>query len=194
MRIVAGALRGRTLKAPAGSETRPTTDRVREAVFSAVASIAGADLGGGTALDAFAGSGALGFEALSRGCDRVVFAEQHRTALATLKANVAALGVAAQTDIVAGDVILLASRGTLPRSPFSLLLLDPPYRLEPAQVALFVEALARNEQLVDGALVVYEHGAGAGMAWPDGFSAIRSKRYGSTEVDIAVFERGDAAE
>ncbi len=78
VRIVAGTYRGRVVQAPTGETTRPTSDRVREAVFSAVGSIAGSDLGGGAVLDAFAGSGALGLEALSRGCTHVVFAEQDR--------------------------------------------------------------------------------------------------------------------
>ena len=90
MRIVAGQYRGRRIEAPKGEGTRPTTDRVREALFSRLVSLTAPDLGGGSALDAFAGSGALGFEALSRGIGRVTFVERDRAALATLKANAAA--------------------------------------------------------------------------------------------------------
>lgn len=190
MRIVSGRFRGRTIKAPPGDATRPTTDRVREALFSSVASIAGSDLGGGVALDAFAGSGALGLEALSRGCTRVVLAEHDRRALDILKANVASLGVAAETVVVAGDVLVGAERHGLPSGPYSLLLLDPPYRLDPARVTSLLAALAKDEQLEEGAIVVWEHAAGIAIDWPSGYTAERHKRYGTTEVDIAVFARG----
>jgi 16S rRNA (guanine966-N2)-methyltransferase len=190
MRIVAGRFRGRALRAPGGETTRPTTDRVREAVFSALSSIAGSDLGGGVVLDAFAGSGALGLEALSRGCAHAVLVEQDRGALAAIRSNVETFDAAADATIVAGDVFQLAERGRLARSPYSLLLLDPPYRLDAARVASLVAALAENGQLEDGAVVVWEHGVRADVEWPAGFSAYKRKRYGTTEVDIAVFARG----
>jgi len=190
MRIVAGTYRGRVVQAPAGETTRPTSDRVREAVFSAVGSIAGSDLGGGAVLDAFAGSGALGLEALSRGCTHVVFAEQDRGAVQVIRANVAALGAERNCTIVSGDVFALAKRKSLPHTPYSLLMLDPPYRLDAVQVASLVATLAENGQLEDGAVVVWEHSTETGIEWPEGFSATKSKRYGSTAVDIAVFARG----
>jgi 16S rRNA (guanine966-N2)-methyltransferase len=190
MRIVAGRFRGRALKAPAGETTRPTTDRVREAVFSSIASIAGSDLGGGVVLDAFAGSGAFGLEALSRGCTHAVLVEHDRRALATIRHNVALLGVVAECSVVAGDVFALAERTSLPRPPFSLLMLDPPYRLDAARVASLVATLAENGQLDEGAVVVWEHAADVGIEWPEGFSATKTKRYGSTAVDIAVYARG----
>ena len=190
MRIVAGRFRGRVFKAPAGENTRPTTDRVREAVFSAIASIAGSDLGGGTALDAFAGSGALGLEALSRGCSHAVFAEQDRSAASTIRDNITTLGVGGDTSLVTGDVVALAERSGLPHQPYSLLLLDPPYRLDAARVRSLVATLAENGQLEDGAVVVWEHGVRVDVEWPAGFSAHKRKRYGTTEVDIAVFARG----
>lgn len=193
VRIVSGRFRGRTLKAPRGEITRPTTDRVREAVFSAIASIAGSDLGGGVVLDAFAGSGALGLEALSRGCEHAVFVERDRAALAAVRSNAATLGAGADATVVSGDVFSLAARGSLPRAPYSLLMLDPPYRLEPAQLALLVQNLAQNGQLAEGAVVVWEHAAGICIEWPEGFSECRRKRYGTTEVAIAVFERGERA-
>jgi len=190
MRIVAGQYRGRTIKAPAGDATRPTTDRVREAVFSAIASIAGTDLGGGVVLDAFAGSGALGLEALSRGCSHAVFVDDDRHALSTIKDNVSALSAQADATVLSGDVVALVERGRLARAPYSLLLLDPPYRLDAARVASLVASIARNGQLVDGAVVVWEHATGVSVEWPEGFSEPKTKRYGTTEVDIAVFDRG----
>ena len=190
MRIIAGRFRGRILRAPAGETTRPTTDRVREAVFSAVAALAGSDLGGGAVLDAFAGSGALGLEALSRGCTRAVFAEHDRGALAALAANIGSLDAIADTRVIAADVLVAAVRGSLPGGPFALLLLDPPYRLDAAKVAGLIRDLAANDLLVDGAIVVWEHASGSEPPWPDGFGRLKRKRYGTTEVDIAVYERG----
>src|SRR5512133_1370713 len=103
MRIIGGSMRGRQITAPKGTSTRPTTDRVRESLFSALPSLSGADLGGGPVLDAFAGSGALGFEALSRGAGPVTFVERDRQALSTLTSNAERLGVARQGKIVAGN-------------------------------------------------------------------------------------------
>jgi 16S rRNA (guanine966-N2)-methyltransferase len=190
MRIVSGRFRGRVLRAPAGDTTRPTTDRVREAVFSAIASIAGGDLGGGTVLDAFAGSGALGLEALSRGCSHAVFAEQDRQAIEAIRDTIAAFDIASETTVLTGDVFFLAERDRLAGAPYSLLLLDPPYRLDAARVAWLVATLAENGQLEEGAVVVWEHSRHTTVEWPEGFSAYKCKRYGTTEVDIAVFSRG----
>ena len=190
MRIVSGRFRGRRLLAPVGETTRPTSDRVREAVFSSVASYAGLDLGGGVVFDAFAGSGALGLEALSRGCTHAVFAEQDKAALLTLNKNIAAFDVVSETRVISGDVFATAARSALPGAPFTLLLLDPPYRLDAAKVAGLVGDLATNDLLADGAIVVWEHARGNEPPWPSGFGLVKRKRYGTTEVDIAVYERG----
>jgi len=190
MRIVAGRYRGRRLAAPRGDTTRPTTDRVREATFSALASIAGADLGGGAALDAFAGTGALGLEALSRGASGVTFVERDRDALRVLRENVATLGAEADTSVICGDVLSFASRGRLPRAPFSLLLLDPPYRLAVAETRRLLEALAARDLLEEGALAMWEQAAGTDATWPEEFAPVVQKRYGTTEIQIAVF-RGE---
>lgn len=192
MRIVAGTYRGRSLVAPKGAATRPTTDRVREAVFSALTALEGSDLGGGEALDAFAGSGALGLEALSRGITRVTLVESSRGAVAAVKRNVAALDAGACARIVVGDVFASAERGLLPGGPFSLLLLDPPYTLSGSEIARLVAILAGHELLEDRALIVYEHASGTAVTWPEGVSPVARKRYGSTEVDIARYEREDS--
>ncbi|HEX9093015.1 MAG TPA: RsmD family RNA methyltransferase, partial [Coriobacteriia bacterium] len=104
MRIVAGSWRGRRLIAPGGRATRPTSDRVREALFDALVARLGADLGGAAVLDLYAGTGALGLEALSRGATRAVFVENDRAALRALADNVSALGAQAECVVVAGDV------------------------------------------------------------------------------------------
>jgi len=92
--------------------------------------------------------------------------------------------------VVAGDILALAQRGRLAHAPYSLLLLDPPYRLDAARVASLLATLAENGQLEDGAVAVWEHAAGAAIEWPAGFSEEKRKRYGTTEVDIAVFAGG----
>jgi 16S rRNA (guanine966-N2)-methyltransferase len=190
VRIVAGEFKGHRLQAPQGDTTRPTIDRVREALFSSLTSLAGPRLGGGSALDAFAGSGALGLEALSRGMSSVTFVETDRAALGALNANIRALGVGGRTYVVAGDMHALAQRGGLHGRPFSLLLLDPPYRLDAVEIAHLISGLAAHDLLKDGALVVYEHARSTRMSWPSGLSPVSTKRYGSTEIDVATYERG----
>lgn len=124
MRVIAGRYRGRRLTAPPGSATRPTSDRVREALFSILGPVDGLAV-----LDLFAGSGALGIEALSRGAGRVLFVERAPTALAALRANIAAVGVGEDAALVhAGDArgALRAARRS--RDKYDLVFLDPPYR------------------------------------------------------------------
>ena len=121
MRIIAGEWRGRPLKAPAGIATRPTADRVREALFSMLASRLGAFEGLRVA-DLFAGSGALGLEALSRGAGFAGFVEKDAAAIAALRANIAALAAADRTRILAGSALSLPST-----DPFDVVIADPPY-------------------------------------------------------------------
>jgi 16S rRNA (guanine966-N2)-methyltransferase len=137
MRIIAGQWRGRPLRAPEGDTTRPTADRVRETLFSMLASRLGSfdEL---SVADLFAGSGALGLEALSRGAARCLFVEQDAAAVRALRANVAALGAEAVCDVRAGSVMALG----LPKGPpLDLLLIDPPYGTGAGAVAL--DKLAR---------------------------------------------------
>jgi len=189
MRIVAGEFRGRVLRAPKGDATRPTTDRVREALFSSLCSAMGPTLGAGRGLDAFAGTGALGLESLSRGLERVTFVDNDRAALAALRTNIDSLGVGPRSVVVGGDVGSLAMRGRLPGAPFSLLLLDPPYRLASSEVARLVSALGARDLLEDGAVIVYEHACGIEVAWPKEVTDITRRQYGSTEIDIVRYVR-----
>ncbi len=193
VRIVSGRFRGRRLKTPKGDTTRPTTDRVKESVFSALSSLLGPDLGAGAVLDPFAGSGALGLEALSRGCERVTLIESDRRAQAVLKDNVALLGVEHCARIVTGDAFTLAGRG-VSGGPFSLILLDPPYTLDQTAVACMLEMLAVAGAVSQGAVVTWEHAKGVDSPWPPGFVVLQRRAYGSTEVDIAVFEGSDGSQ
>lgn len=131
LRIIAGQWRGRKVSAPVGDTTRPTADRTRETLFSMLVSRIG-DFEGLTVADLFAGSGALGIEALSRGAASCVFVEQDAAALRALRANIAALRAAPQADVRAGSVLSLGPA----KVPFDLILLDPPYKSGAGEVAL----------------------------------------------------------
>lgn len=158
MRIVAGEFRGRTIEAPSEATTRPTTDRVRESMFSSIYSRR-QDLSATRVLDAFAGSGALGLEALSRGAESCVFFERDAAARSVLEGNISSLGLAAPRASVRGvDVGEAAAAGLRGAGdPFSLVLLDPPYAVPPARVASFVDGLAANGDLALGCILVYEY-------------------------------------
>lgn len=136
LRIIAGEWRGRKLQAPAGDTTRPTADRTRETLFSMLTSRLGSFEGLAVA-DLFAGSGALGLEALSRGAATCLFAEQDAAAIRTLRANIAALRAADRCDVRAASVLALGPA----KAPFDLILLDPPYGSGAGGVAL--DKLAR---------------------------------------------------
>lgn len=189
MRVIAGDMRGRRLIAPKGTATRPTTDRVREALFSSLASLAGPDLGAESVLDAFAGSGALGIEALSRGALRATFIERDKSALTALRANISTLGLDDRTRIIIGNAFSLAER-TVAGAPFALILLDPPYTLDPTEVGRFLLGLAASGSIQPGALVTWEHGSEVQPAWPQDFTLHARKRYGSIAVDIAIYKEG----
>lgn len=185
MRIVAGRWHGHVLKQPPGDITRPTTDRVREALMSSLESrdaIQGACL-----LDAFAGSGALGLEALSRGARRVVFCEMNGKVLPVLKANVKSLpGASEHVRVLRADVL---KRPPADQGPFDLLLLDPPYALAPEAVAALVAALDEQGALAAHALVHYEHAKNNTAAVQEAFERIQwvnkaSKRYGDIAFDL----------
>lgn len=167
MRIIAGAARGRRLEVPAGSTTRPTTDRVREATFNALYSLdAIEDL---HFVDLFAGSGALGLEALSRGAAHVTFVERDRTALASIRANIATLGYGDQSTVVTTDSL----RWIAAAGHHDVVLADPPY-----DFTEWTELLAS----IDADLVVVE--SDMRIEVPEPWALLRSRSYGSTVVTI----------
>lgn len=172
MRVVAGALRGRVIKAPDGDATRPTTDRTREAVFNSLVSLGVID--DAVVLDLYAGSGAMGIEALSRGARRCTFIERDRRALDAVRANVSQLGVTDRSTVLAGDVMVnvVAQRGV------DLVLVDPPYEFSDWVSLLTAIAVS----LAPDAVVVAESGRDLGT--PPGWSVLRSKRYGRTWVSF----------
>ena len=171
MRIVAGKLRGRRIDAPPGRDTRPTTDKVREAVFNALGSL---DLvRDATVADLYAGSGAMGIEALSRGAEHCTFVERDRTALRTLRDNLDDLELGDRSKVVQGDSLVMA-RGL----DVDIVIADPPYDFD-----RWPELLAG----VGAPFVVAE--AGRALDPVDGWDVTRTKRYGRTWVTF--FERSD---
>lgn len=176
MRVVAGELRGRRIEAPPGTDTRPTTDKVREATFNALGSL---DLvRDALIVDLYAGSGALGIEALSRGAARCTFVERDRSALRTLRDNVAALGLDDRSRVMAGDALVLA-RGV----EADVALADPPYGFDRWDELLGVVAAP---------FVVAE--SSGELQSVDGWSVQRSKRYGRTWVTFLERDVGIVAE
>lgn len=170
-RIIAGAHRGRRLRVPAGTGTRPTADRAREGLFSSLQSLL--DLDGAAVLDLYAGSGALGLEALSRGADRATLVENAPAALVALRANVEELGLAA-TVVDADAGRYLAG----PVSPYDLVLVDPPYELDVDPVL----ADLRPWVTEGGVLVVERRTRGPAPGVPEGFVAERDRRYGEATL------------
>jgi 16S rRNA (guanine966-N2)-methyltransferase len=162
---------------------------VREAVFSALETLDAFD--GATVLDAFAGSGALGLEALSRGAAYVTFVDSSAQAASVVRSNIESLGVQSSATVVSGDVNGLASRAALPGAPFSLLFLDPPYKLDKFKVRRLIESLVESGGLTAETLVVWEHATSTTIEWPEGLAPVRDKRYGDTTVSIARYEEGE---
>ena len=187
MRIVGGKLKGRLLVSPTGEGTRPTSDRVREALMSFLVDRLGSDLGGAVTLDLFAGSGALGFEALSRGASRAVLVEKDRAALQTIASNIATLGVTDRVTVVGSDALVAGLKRVQTMGPFALLFCDPPYRIDQGKVARALEALGRSGGIADGAALAWEHSAGGAVPEPAGFGQERTYRYGDTAVTLLRF-------
>ena len=145
MRIVGGKWRGRQIEAPDGRDvTRPTTDRTREQIASMILSAAGLDLSGTSVLDAFAGSGAMGLELLSRGAARATFLDRDRRAVARIKRTASSLGAApGEVSALGGDALRLCERSR-PGAPFGVVFLDPPYALDAGEVSRLVGLLASS--------------------------------------------------
>ncbi len=180
MRIVGGRLRGRALAAPKSPAVRPTADRLREALFNILAHAYGDPVSGARVLDLFAGTGALGLEALSRGAAFALFVDDGAEARALLRENVAALGLGGASRIFRRDATRLGAAH--PVEPFSLAFLDPPYGRGLAEAAL---ASARaGGWLTPDALIVVEEAAKAGFAAPAGFDELERRVYDDTALVV----------
>ena len=185
MRIVGGRLRGRNLASPKSDAIRPTADRLRENLFNVLAHGYGDPVSDARVLDLFAGTGALGLEALSRGAAFALFIDDGAEARALLRENVAALGLGGVTRIFRRDACKLGPAH--PIEPFSLAFLDPPYGRGLAEAAL---ASARaGGWLTPAALIVVEEAASAAFAAPEGFDELERRRYDDTAL-IVLRHRG----
>lgn len=151
MRIVGGSARGRPLKAPRSREIRPTADRVRETLFN----LLGQRFEGGAALDLYAGTGALGLEALSRGMDRAVLVDSGREALSLCRANAEALGFSDRVEILAGNALGALGRLATAEAHFELIFADPPYAAR--ALSELLEGIEEHALLAEGGTVVIEH-------------------------------------
>ena len=178
MRIVGGRLRSRPLAGPKSDTVRPTSDRLREALFNILAHSYADPVTGARVLDLFAGTGALGIEAVSRGAAYVLFVDDGVQARALLRDNTETLGLGGVTRIFRRDATKLGA--THPIEPFTLAFLDPPYRKGLAEKAL---ASAREGSwLTPGALIVVEEAADAGFTAPAGFEELERRGYDDTEL------------
>lgn len=189
MRIVGGKWKGLAVEAPEGrGTTRPTTDRNRERIASMILSAAGLDLTGTRVLDAFAGSGAMGFELVSRGAASVTFVDLDRRAVARIRrtAERSLRADASEWRALAGDACSLAEQGRIPGGPFGVVFLDPPYAVEASRVAALVRALAARGALERGAIVVYERSAKSPGIEGAGLELAKSKSQGITAVDLMI--------
>jgi len=183
MRIIAGKYKGRRLTPPKDEISRPTADRAREALFSILSS-RGAIADGIRVLDCFAGTGALGLEALSRGAAHATFIEHHPDAVAVIKANIRALGVEANALVVKGDAV----RPPKPDAPCHLAFLDPPYGKGLAVPCLI--ALTQSGWLARHATVAVELAASESIDVPAGFDLEDERRYGAARILILTLIGG----
>jgi 16S rRNA (guanine966-N2)-methyltransferase len=174
-RVIAGAAGGRRISVPTGRDTRPTSDRAREGLFATVHSLLG-DLSGLRVADLYAGSGAVGLEALSRGASHVLLVESSPRAAKVIRANVEALGLPGAEPVT--DRVERVVRNP-PPEPYDLVFADPPYAVSDEAVLDLLGALRDNGWLAPGALVAVERATrGEPVRWPAGYKESRARRYG----------------
>ena len=187
MRIVSGSFRGKTLAAPPGEATRPTSDRARQAIFNILEHAAWSKgLRDARVIDLFAGSGALGFEALSRGAAFCLFVETDAAARGAIRENVEAMGVFGRTRVHRRDATDLGVRPGADGPAFDLAFLDPPYAKGLGEAAL--DRLAAGGWLAPGAVVVFERGAAEPEVSVPGYALLDARDYGAARVHFFRFE------
>lgn len=180
-RIIAGAAGGRRLATAPGQSTRPTTDRAREGLFATVSSVLHG-LAGAAVLDLYAGSGAVGLEALSRGAADVLLVEADARAARVIRENIAAVGLPG-ARLVTGKVQQVLARGLNGARPRDFVFADPPYATGDDELARVLDALAAGGWLAPGALVAVERSARSDpVAWPAAYESERSRRYGEATL------------
>jgi 16S rRNA (guanine966-N2)-methyltransferase len=178
-RIVAGTLGGRRLSVPAGTDTRPTSDRVREALFSSLATLT--ELDGARFADLYAGSGAVGLEAASRGAAAVLLVESAARAARTLRDNIAVLGLSDRCQLVTAPVATVLA--TAPAEPYDVVFADPPYAVPDGEIEAMLAGLLRHGWLAEDGVVVLERSVRSPEPrWPEGVTVERARRYGESTL------------
>ncbi|MEV5985062.1 16S rRNA (guanine(966)-N(2))-methyltransferase RsmD [Streptomyces sp. NPDC052051] len=176
-RVIAGRAGGRRLAVPPGNGTRPTSDRAREGLFSTWQSLLGGPLDGERVLDLYAGSGAVGLEALSRGAGHTLLVEADARAARTVRENVKAIGLPG-AEVRAGRAEQIVQTPA-PAQPYDIVFLDPPYAVSDGDLREILLTLRTGGWLAAEALVTVERSTRGGeFQWPDGFEALRARRYG----------------
>ena len=183
MRIVAGKFRGKQLTSPSDDSIRPTSDRARESMFNILGSRLGPVLVGKRVLDLFAGTGALGLEALSRGAEHVTFVETGAEGRGLIRDHIEAFGAGGITKLLRRDATALGTPGTF--GQFDLIFLDPPYNQGLGEKAL--AELAANGWIAPGATIVWEEAVEAEVAIPPGFALDDMREYGAAAVRFLQF-------
>ena len=178
MRIVAGKFRGKQLTSPSDDSIRPTSDRARESIFNILGSRLGPVFDGKRVLDLFAGTGALGFEALSRGASHVTFVDTGAESRGIIRDHIQAFGAAGITKLLRRDATALGTPGTF--GQFDLVFLDPPYGLGLGEKAL--AEISANGWLAPEAMIVWEESAEVEVTIPDGFTLDDTREYGAAAV------------
>jgi len=185
MRIVGGHHKGRPLSAPKGRDTRPTSDRAREAMFNVLEHLPhGPGLSGARIIDVFAGTGALGLEALSRGAAHATFVEHHRDAIAAINANIDVLNQTAHTTVLPVKAAAIPTPPSPHAGPVDYAFLDAPYDKGLTVPAL--RTLAERGWLSPGVVIMAEIAAGEDFTPPDGFDVVKEKKYGAARVAFLV--------
>ncbi len=183
MRIIAGDLKGRQLKAVPGKHTRPTTDKVKEAVFQ----IIGPFFQGGMVLDLFAGSGGLGIEAISRGMTHGIFVDKHPKAIHTIHENLAAMKIAEKVEVYRADAFRAIHAVAKRNLQFDLILLDPPYGT--INYEAFLDEIARLALIKVHGIIYCEHDTAEGLpVQHEEFRMIKQANYGGT-IGITIYEK-----
>ncbi|MFC8433924.1 16S rRNA (guanine(966)-N(2))-methyltransferase RsmD [Streptomyces sp. NPDC057253] len=191
-RVIAGRAGGRRLAVPPGNGTRPTSDRAREGLLSTWQSLLGGPLDGERVLDLYAGSGAVGLEALSRGASHTLLVEADARAARTIRENVKSLGLPG-AEVRAGKAEQIIQQPA-PAQPYDIVFLDPPYRVSDHDLREILLTLRTEHWLAPEALVTVERSTRGGeFAWPPGFEAVKARRYGEGTFWYGRAATGDNA-
>lgn len=187
MRIIAGRFGSRHIEAPRGTDTRPTLDQTRESLFNILQGF----MSGAKVLDLFAGSGALGMEALSRGADFAVFCDKDREAVKVLRRNIITLDIEPETRVLFEDCFDAINRLGRENERFDLIFLDPPYSVEGGTI---MQKILEHKLLAPQGLIIFERDAKTALMMPEGLRVRRGKVYGRTALDFIELLEEDGCE